>query len=583
MKDSRHTIASRLLLVLVCLVALAVVGQRKTASPVESVINVRDFGAVGDGVTDDTDAIRRAFEPASDFLWPIPVALAVYQHQFTPVVFPPGKYRISDSIKINNTTILGQGATIEQVNPDKDIFVHDQAWRMSINGLSFYGGRHHLNLSNPNIDSGMIQIKDCRFQEASGVAINFDTQSTTLDIDDCVFMVCMQVLVIRNGGDQTIMRDCWITTHKDMKDMAVIVNKGGRLTIENLCGVPLVNGSDQRWIDNHGQWLSATQCRFGGEGGGFTPVVNYAKPLSYPVGSMVFIEDSLICAVGNNKRQTAVYCEEIPNHLVVRDCTLYVPEVMVRPDIDPKTYFAGVKKQMVRIDVDNNCNVKGGESPAWLRDPQTASGPVTPTLSAAETKAALAKAVETISALPPADDGPYANQNHRQQTDPAKYISINARTYKWDLSDDMDGTTEPNGDFLSVAPAGDSVVLLRRRPAGNSWPHARIRNVTIDLDKTPILTLKLRDIGRGTADSTALKVLDAETQRMVVLGEFYSGFYQYRAFDLRKHLELTGKRTLELKFYYLGDAWKHPKRTQTGDYILLQFLRAEANNPQNKS
>jgi len=38
-----------------------------------------------------------------------------------------------------------------------------------------------------------------------------------------------------------------------MKNMAVIVNKAGRLTIENLCGVPHVNGHDQRWIDHHGQ------------------------------------------------------------------------------------------------------------------------------------------------------------------------------------------------------------------------------------------------------------------------------------------------------------------------------------------
>jgi hypothetical protein len=305
-------------------------------------------------------------------------------------------------------------------------------------------------------------------------------------------------------------------------------------------------------------------------------VVNYAKPLSYPVGTMVFIEDSLICAVGNNKRQCAVYCEEIPNWLVVRDCTLYVPEVMVRPDIDPATYFAGAKKQMVRIDVNNNCNVKGGESPAWLRDPQTASGPLTPTLSPADTKAALAKAVEAVRALPRVDDEPYAHAGHRQQTDPARYVTINATDTDWDLSEHMDGTTEPNANFLAVAPVGEQVVILRRRPGAGAWAHVRIRNVTIDLDKTPILSFKLRDLGRGTADATALKVLDRETQRMVVLGEFYSGFYHYRAFDLRKHLELTGKRTLDLKFYYLGDAAGESKPTQTGDYILLQFIRAEA-------
>ena len=291
----------------------------------------------------------------------------------SPVVFPTGHYKISEPISVNNTTIRGEGAIIEQTDPEQDIFTFSSAWRMKISGFTFAGGRHHLRLSNPNLDTGMIQIENCRFYGASAVAIDFRTQSTALAIDDCVFLECLQVLIIINGGDQSIMRDCWITTRKDMKNMAVIVNKAGRLTIENLCGVPLVNGHDQRWIDHHGQWLSLVRCRFGGEGGGFTPVVNYARPLSYPVGSMVFIEDSLICAVGNHKRKCAVYCEEIPNWLVVRNCTLYVPEVSVRPDIEPDTYFAGVKKQMLRFDVNNNCNVAGGQSPKWLQDPQTAS------------------------------------------------------------------------------------------------------------------------------------------------------------------------------------------------------------------
>ena len=46
--------------------------------------SVRDFGATGDGVTDDTSAIRHAIE-----------------QRVLQLVFPPGDYRITESIDIS--------------------------------------------------------------------------------------------------------------------------------------------------------------------------------------------------------------------------------------------------------------------------------------------------------------------------------------------------------------------------------------------------------------------------------------------------------------------------------------------------
>jgi polygalacturonase len=49
------------------------------------VVNVKDFGAAGDGVNDDTDAIRQAFDAAN-------------ADADRTIFFPPGQYRFNGSL-----------------------------------------------------------------------------------------------------------------------------------------------------------------------------------------------------------------------------------------------------------------------------------------------------------------------------------------------------------------------------------------------------------------------------------------------------------------------------------------------------
>ena len=72
----------------------------------EDVIDVKDWGAVGDGVTDDAAAIQAALN-------------AVDANVGGVVEFPPGRYIIGTAIEItrNNTTLRGtRGAIIKFKN-----------------------------------------------------------------------------------------------------------------------------------------------------------------------------------------------------------------------------------------------------------------------------------------------------------------------------------------------------------------------------------------------------------------------------------------------------------------------------------
>lgn len=69
-----------------------------TARTAMTVVNVKGYGAVGDGVTDDSDAVQLAVSTASASL----------------VYFPPGTYRVTKQIVIRRSTMVtgaGRGAT----------------------------------------------------------------------------------------------------------------------------------------------------------------------------------------------------------------------------------------------------------------------------------------------------------------------------------------------------------------------------------------------------------------------------------------------------------------------------------------
>jgi hypothetical protein len=323
--------------------------------------NVRDFGAKGAG-GDDTEAIMAAIAAANGVHWSMQPPGTSYYISAPTVFIPSGKYVISDTLPAGHCNILGEGSSIIHMSdPEKDIFSGGGVWRWKISGVTLFGGRHQLNIGNPNIDSGQIIIDKCTFQKAHGVAVNIrkGTPSTQLLVKDCIFIHNLQVLV--NYCDLAVLKDSWISTTARMKDKAVIENYNV-LNVENILGVPDVDANaNQRWFDNYGI-LRCRNIRFGGEGGGFTAVFNYAKYINrYPQaqGTAVILEDSTFFCARNDRIHSAVYLEEIPNQLIVTHSSGFISGgargwsvVKVSPNMNLDTYFDDVRVGGIRICID---------------------------------------------------------------------------------------------------------------------------------------------------------------------------------------------------------------------------------------
>jgi hypothetical protein len=164
-------------------------------------ISVRDFGAVGDGTTDDTSAIQAAINYTTSTYDPAVYASNSPYNGPCSLFFPAGQYLISDSLIITKKIAIegeGQsefssGARIQQNTPNKDIFrINPIATGMSCSfermtlksGTS--GTGHLINVTRTTSTCNSLRIIDCTFGTPQTFAINIQA-GDDIRIDGCLF------------------------------------------------------------------------------------------------------------------------------------------------------------------------------------------------------------------------------------------------------------------------------------------------------------------------------------------------------------------------------------------------------------
>lgn len=165
--------------------------QRTVESKLQDVVSVKDFGAVGDGVADDTVAIQAALS-SSD---------AVY--------FPQGQYRLTQTLSSSgNCTIYGDGpgASILKINHNSSRAILAQANTsddsISIHGLTlqaaFASGPCPLGIevvypSSASRTFGILQISDVHFLGSYSTSPYPNTWLRGLKITNCWYPVIKDV------------------------------------------------------------------------------------------------------------------------------------------------------------------------------------------------------------------------------------------------------------------------------------------------------------------------------------------------------------------------------------------------------
>lgn len=273
--------------------------------------NVLDYGAVGDGIVDDTASIRAciadaiaATQAGTGGIYG-PVGSAAISSGSGPIVyFPKGVYKVTDYLTAN----INQSVNYLQFVGENSIIVPSAdtirvfggiGYMVTFNGLTFRGGAYAIGIKSANTDTTKVDIFSCEFinQKQYSIETDLTSNSTLLTIENCKFIMNDNTvpcgMLNLQTADFVSVSNCWVS---GFTSRIPIVNKT-QLWMKNVYCIP--NTGLTHWIENY-QSVSLESCVFSGEDGGHPVVKNYAVTAkTYPiVASQVKIVNCLTQSSG---------------------------------------------------------------------------------------------------------------------------------------------------------------------------------------------------------------------------------------------------------------------------------------------
>ncbi|MQB80477.1 hypothetical protein DN452_03880 [Lactobacillus reuteri] len=144
-------------------------------------INVRHFGATGDGQTDDTDAFQKALDYAAD-------------HNHSAVYVPAGKYVITRELTLNFICLFGEGLTSSVLLPKGQIpRLITLQWKAIV---------HNLRINNTQVTDPINDI--CLAPVSGEVGTNNIVRDVTFDDDGTHEVTAIDASPKTSAAGQTI-------------------------------------------------------------------------------------------------------------------------------------------------------------------------------------------------------------------------------------------------------------------------------------------------------------------------------------------------------------------------------------------
>jgi hypothetical protein len=186
---------------------------RSIASKLQEFVSVKDLGAVGDGLTNDNGA----FQLLQDFenIWQnylINGTVSTFQSAGGGVVkMPPGVYRISSSVQVNQAVTHYQGPCVILIDPGVTAFDYVFSGSSDKTGVTFdkvcfVGGARAVRSGNHNVWSP-VGAYNCMFINQTEAGIEVGSFSFGIKIRDNIFTGCKHGFVVDGEASDGLLLD----------------------------------------------------------------------------------------------------------------------------------------------------------------------------------------------------------------------------------------------------------------------------------------------------------------------------------------------------------------------------------------
>lgn len=323
----------------------------------EPYLSVKWFGAYGNDIEDDIDAIRRTFEASKV---PVYVSLAVTNVDLgnydssqasaslgvvdgtrTRIYFPAGIYRISDTIAFSNLDpydghfleIVGERSVIkpydEHYDPGHWAIDLEAAWHMIISKISISGFNKGLNLYCHNsIDAGTVRIDNVHFSDIADVSVQLDCVSAYVEFNACNWR-WVKTALLQLACDRCVINGGWLSPLAFTEHyQSPFLQDHGSLHIYNvICVEAAANeySNTASWVKLTGRptTLLLDSMRFGSENGSIglvnSWVIGNNWNESWRIALGINIRNCNCPTYGSNGTAVPVRLFEVPNFVVFED------------------------------------------------------------------------------------------------------------------------------------------------------------------------------------------------------------------------------------------------------------------------
>lgn len=288
------------------------------------VVSVKKFGAVGDGVTDDTASIQDAINAIEEEYYSGVGILGGQTYTATSIrlFFPKGVYRVTNTLVFQKIHHIDFGNAILVLDTTDDIFMIDAlSYKARYQG-GVFSGEKIFNIHNPNEDQGLVVFEKMEFKDCE-VSFRIDTQSTKVVIKECKFDDVVHPLIQVSCDDMQFSNN-WCQSNRPIESgSGNIIVERGRLTFRDNILIPLdeVKSEESAWIEFSGGNLMADNNRFSGEVGNRCPV-NWKSEgktgaLIQSVG--LIFTNNMVSYNSQLEKTSCVRLFKMPNHLYIEN------------------------------------------------------------------------------------------------------------------------------------------------------------------------------------------------------------------------------------------------------------------------